>query len=206
MAVDHVSNTCGPSFKKSKETMVEVKVTLSQGMFLRLATYATIIIMYYYIREETIILKEGTSNKYLNPQLPPDQRMFQFFSGEEINRWLTLRHFTYRFDYIFMLCVDSLFAILYGFAGADLLTQCAFRLPETHWVRTYNTVPLIAALFDIMENIQLILLTFLYPTRLPFDNFVWIFTFAKFTFAVLSLILVPVTLLWTYREEKNKFE
>lgn len=99
--------------------------------------------------------------------------------------------------YLRFLAFDSIFAPLYGFAFALLMTRVAAGLfdPASRW-NSVNLLPLAVAMADVAENVCLLLLLTAYPEQ---DRLVGtlagIATLTKWSFAVIAIGVLTILFL-----------
>ena len=97
----------------------------------------------------------------------------------------------------FELTADIIYPIVYTLFYSLLITRLLQKgFPASHKIQRLNIMPFGAWLFDLLENIGIVTMIWLFPSA-P-DALAWattFFTMAKWSFAALSILLLLISLI-----------
>ena len=112
--------------------------------------------------------------------------------GDQNRRVYALSHLTA--DVLFPLVYASFFGLLIAY-----IFQCAF--PKDSWVQRLNLVPFVLLIFDLIENLGIVILLLSYPTKMVgLASFTGIITSLKWVLAGITVALPVVgTGVWLIR-------
>jgi hypothetical protein len=118
--------------------------------------------------------------------------------GDQGRRVYALSHLT----------ADVLFPLVYAFFFGLLIAYIFQRaFPKDSWVQWLNLVPFMLLIFDLIENVSVVILLLAYPTQLEgLARFAGIITSLKWILAGITMVL-PVAggVVWLYRSLSGRF-
>lgn len=118
--------------------------------------------------------------------------------GDQNRRVYALSHLT----------ADVLFPLVYAFFFGLLIAYIFQRaFSKDSWVQRLNLVPFLLLIFDLIENVSVVILLLAYPTQLEgLARFAGIITNLKWILAGITVVL-PVAggVVWLYRSLSGRF-